>query len=72
MVKLVKYLFVLFSPLHLTLLFPYLSPPPPPTHTLHTSLQVYGNTLNHKNSKSEETSRHYGLLKVLKDSTAIM
>lgn len=65
MVKLVKYLYFFFS-LHLTLLSP------PPTSPTHTSLQVYGNTLHHKNSKSEETSRHYGLLKVLKDNTAIM
>lgn len=44
MVKLVKYLFVL--------------PPPPRLAWPSTSLQVYGNTLNHKNWKGEETSRH--------------
>lgn len=65
MVKLVKYWFVLFFPSSPDPLLP--SPPPTPT-----SLQVYGNTLPHENSKSEETSRHYGLLKVLKDNTAIM
>lgn len=46
----------------------YLTPPPPPPHT-HTQVYRSMATLFTTRTQSEETSRHYGLLRVLKDNT---